>query len=348
MKKLITLLTALFLSVSSLFPLPGFPPYIQELPGQYVYYEDKTFQRKSYFGLLQFDEKTFAARYYAPFDAKEKKPETDVEIYFTIDPKADHMELTGEKIMSGFTPEEAEIINYLHDMIYELSARRKKIGALSENKRIVRNDEYFGQFGGFVTVEYDAIVPLFNIKQVFSDESAPEFFIVTAGQLTSATDKSFEKFKGFPEKLQDAAHKIPKSKKLTPLTFKTEDGKSILLDSSWTQSMDNVFMQGDAALISVSTIPHAPIDFLIRQLLLSTEDSYLNWNLTEITEENGKIKINGLYYQPSTKNLSRNYKIAMKNNSYYDFVTMTVYYSIFEKNRKYYINIINKNSEKND
>ena len=173
MKKLITLLTALFLSVSSLFPLPGFPPYIQELPGQYVYYEDKTFQRKSYFGLLQFDEKTFAARYYAPFDAKEKKPETDVEIYFTIDPKADHMELTGEKIMSGFTPEEAEIINYLHDMIYELSARRKKIGALSENKRIVRNDEYFGQFGGFVTVEYDAIVPLFNIKQVFSDESAP-------------------------------------------------------------------------------------------------------------------------------------------------------------------------------
>ena len=81
MKKLITLLTALFLSVSSLFPLPGFPPYIQELPGQYVYYEDKTFQRKSYFGLLQFDEKTFAARYYAPFDAKEKKPETDVEIY---------------------------------------------------------------------------------------------------------------------------------------------------------------------------------------------------------------------------------------------------------------------------
>ena len=91
MKKLITLLTALFLSVSSLFPLPGFPPYIQELPGQYVYYEDKTFQRKSYFGLLQFDEKTFAARYYAPFDAKDKKPETDVEIYFTIDPKADHM-----------------------------------------------------------------------------------------------------------------------------------------------------------------------------------------------------------------------------------------------------------------
>lgn len=189
---------------------------------------------------------------------------------------------------------------------------------------------------------------MFNIKQVFSDESAPEFFIVTAGQLTSATDKTFEKFKGFPEKLQDAAHKMPKSKKLTPLTFKTEDGKNILLDSSWTQSMDNVFMQGDAALISVSTIPHAPIDFLIRQLLLSTEDSYLNWNLTEITEENGKIKINGLYYQPSTKNLSKNYKIAMKNNSYYDFVTMTVYYSIFEKNRKYYINIINKNSEKND
>lgn len=346
MKKLITLLTALFLSFSSLFALPGFPPYIQELPGQYVYYEDKTFQRKSYFGLLQFDEKTFAARYYAPFDTKEKKPETDVEIYFTIDPKADHMELTGEKIMSGFTPEEAEIINYLHDMIYELSARRKKIGALSENKRIVRNDEHFGQFGGFVTVEYDAIVPLFNLKQVFSDESAPEFFIVTAGQLTSATDKSFEKFKGFPEKLQDVTHTTQKNKKITPVTFKTESGKNVLLDSSWTQSMDNVFMQGDSALISVSSIPDAPVDFLIRQLLLSTGDTYLNWNQTEILDGNGKTRINGIYYQPSTKNISKNYKIAIKNNSQYDFFTMTVYYSVFEKNRKYYINILNSNSEK--
>ena len=46
--------------------------------------------------------------------------------------------------------------------------------------------------------------------------------------------------------------------------------------------------------------------------------------------------------------LRKKYKITMKNNTYYDFVNMTVYYSIFEKNRKYYINIINKNSEKND
>lgn len=347
MKKLITLLTALFLSFSSIFALPGFPPYIQELPGQYVYYEDKTFQRKSYFGLLQFDEKTFAARYYAPFDTKEKKPETDVEIYFTIDPKADHMELTGEKIMSGFTPEEAEIINYLHDMIYELSARRKKIGALSENKRIVRNDEHFGQFGGFVTVEYDAIVPLFNLKQVFSDESAPELFIVTAGQLTSATDKSFEKFKGFPEKLQDVTHTTQKNKKITPVTFKTESGKNVLLDSSWTQSMDNVFMQGDSALISVNSIPYAPVDFLIRQLLLSTGDSYLNWKKTEITESENKVTISGIYFQPSTKNVSKNYKIAEKKQSQYDFFTLTIYDSVFEKNRKYYLNLLKVNTENN-
>lgn len=329
-----------------LHALPGFPAYIQELPGQYVYYEDKTFQRKSYFGLLQFDEKTFAARYYAPFDSKEKKPETDVEIYFTIDPKADHMELTGEKIMSGFTPEEAEIINYLHDMIYELSARRKKIGALSENKRIVRNDEHFGQFGGFVTVEYDAIVPLFNLKQVFSDESNPELFVVTAGQLTSATDKSFEQFKGFPEKMQDISHSAPKMKKLSPVTYKIEDGKDISLDSSWSQTMDNVFMQGDAALISINSIPYAPVDFLIRQLLLSTGDSYLNWNQTETTENNGNVSIIGIYYQPSTKNVSKNYKTAEKKESKYDFFTMTIYNSIFEKNRKYYLNIWNniKNS----
>ena len=96
MKRKFFLILTFFALSFAVHALPGFTPYIQELPGQYVYYEDKTFARKSYFGILQFDEKSFAARYYAPADERDKKPETDVEIYFTIDPKADHMELTGE------------------------------------------------------------------------------------------------------------------------------------------------------------------------------------------------------------------------------------------------------------
>ena len=345
MKKLLSSITALFLTVT-LYAMPGFTSYIQELPGQYVYYEDKTFTRKSYFGILQFDEKTFAARYYAPADKTQKKPETDVEIYFTVDPKADHLEMTGEKIMSGFTPEETELVNYIHDMLYELSARRIKLGPLSEKKRIVRNSEHFGQFGGFVTVEYDGVVPLFNIKSVFTEESSPEFFVVTCGQLTSGTDKSFERFKGFPEQINDNKHAMPKSNKTKEQSFSTESGKTFYLDSSWTQSMENVFMLGDAALITAGTIPYAPVDFFIRQFMLSTGDSYLDWTRTECTEKDGNISISGIFYQPSTKNFSRNFKVAQKNDSKYDFVTLTVFYSVYEKNRSYFNKIMKQNGLK--
>lgn len=345
MKKIISSITALFLTVT-LYAMPGFSSYIQELPGQYVYYEDKTFTRKSYFGILMFDEKTFAARYYAPADKNQKKPETDVEIYFTVDPKAEHLELTGEKIMSGFTPEEAEFVNYLHDMLYELSARRIKLGSLSEKKRIVRNSEHFGQFGGFVTVEYDGVVPLFNIKSVFTDESSPEFFVVTCGQLTSGKDKSFEQFKGFPESTEDNRHSMPKNKKAKELTFSTESGKTYYLDSNWTQSMENVFILGDAALITAGTIPNAPVDFFIRQFMLSTGDSYLDWTRTECTEKDGNISISGIFYQPSTKNVSRNFKSARKTDSGYDFLTLTVFNSVYEKNRSYFNRIMKQNGLK--
>lgn len=344
MKK--TLLFLTFLTSSFLLhALPGFESYIQELPGQYVYYQDTTFERKSYFGLLQFDKKTFAARYYAPSDEKAKKPETDVEIYFTIDEKADHMELTGEKIISGFTSEEAELVNYLHDMIYEFSARRIKVGSLSENKLSIQNNEYFGQFGGYVTVIYDAIVPLFNVREVYLEEGSPEFFLVTAGQITGSSDKSFEKFKGFPEVQNNSSHSMPKIKKAKDKDFSTEDGKTIYLDTAWEKAMDNVFMLGDSAFVSVGNIPDAPIDFLLRQLLLSTGESYLDWTKCEVQKSDDGLFISGLYYQPDTKNMSKNFKSAKKSGENYDFFTLTVYTNIYAKHAKYFQKIIKNNCQ---
>ena len=344
-KQTLLFLTFLFFPLLA-YALPGFEPYIQELPGQYVYYEDKTFERKSYFGILQYDKKTFAARYYAPSDAKEKKPETEVEIYFSIDETANHFELTGEKIISGFTSEEAELVNYMHDMLYELSARRIKIGALSHNKISVQNSEYFGQFGGYVTVLYDAIVPLFNVREVYQEEGSPEFFVVTTGQITGSGDKSFEKFKGFETNIKDSSHSMPKLKNISEQSFVTEDGIKVELDSAWSKAMDNVFMFGDAAFVSVGKIPVAPIDFLHRQLLLSTGDSYLDLTSTEVRKDDNSLYISGLYYQPESKSWSRNFKSSKKNESVYDFFTLTVYKNVYEKNPKYFQKILKANNYK--
>ena len=79
----LAVLTALRLSA-----LPGFSPSISDVPGEFVYYQDKTFERESYIGFLMYDEKTYAARYYAPFDPKKSAPEMNVRVYVTLDPDA--------------------------------------------------------------------------------------------------------------------------------------------------------------------------------------------------------------------------------------------------------------------
>lgn len=337
-KLLLTILPTLIFNCVS-FALPGFTPSIQDLSGQYVYYEDKTFERTSYAGFLMFDEQTYAARYYAPVDEIKKLPEIDVEIYFTLDSKADHIELTGERIISGFTPEEAEFVNYLHDMIYELNARRIKSPEASE-KNIYRKNDFFPQFGGSVTIEFNELIPLFNISMIFQDESNPDFYIVTCGQISSSNDKAFENFRGFPKKYEDNRHLLPKTKKAKASVISTSDQQSFTIDSAWSQKFDNIWMLGDAALISATKIPSAPENFIVRQLLLSNGDNYLNWKDYKVTKKDDIIKIECIFFQPSTKNISRNFKIIKKNQENYSFFTMTVYNNIYNKNRKYFNSIL--------
>ena len=47
---------------SCLFALPGVTKKIPDLSGQFVYYEDKSFERESYFGIIFYDEGTYGLR----------------------------------------------------------------------------------------------------------------------------------------------------------------------------------------------------------------------------------------------------------------------------------------------
>lgn len=340
MRKLTATFTILFTAITSIYALPGFKPAIQDLPGQYVYYQDKTFERESYCGFMIFDEKSYAARYYAPVEEKTKSPEIDVEIYVTIDPKSNHLELTGEKIVSGFSQEEAEYINYLHDMLYELSARRIKTPEASQNDEYRKND-FYPQFGGSVTFTYSKYIPLFNVKDIFQEEGKPDFEVVTCGQISSSDDKSFENFKGFPSKFEDNRHKLSKSKKAKKTEINSSDNIKFQIDSDWKTAMENVWVLNDAALVSTNTIPDAPADFLTRQLLLSAGTNYLYWKDFTVTNKENQVKIECIFYDPETKNISRNFKLAKKQEGGYKFFTLTVYNNIYNKNRRYFNEIIN-------
>ena len=76
--------------------VPGTEHFIKDNSGEYVYYEDFSFNRKSYVGFLTYDEGTFAVRYFAP--ATETLPYKNIELLFTIDTSKDYIDMTDETI----------------------------------------------------------------------------------------------------------------------------------------------------------------------------------------------------------------------------------------------------------
>ncbi|MGP1459777.1 MAG: hypothetical protein ACTTKL_10805 [Treponema sp.] len=337
------------------FALPGFTPSIPDSSGEYVYFCDTTFYRTSYVGFLAYDERTFAARYFAPKDDKAKLPAKSIEIYVTINPDAAHLEITGEKIGSGVGPDDTEIVNYLHDLMYELSARRIKAGNV-EPLRIdgqngflrsgaVKKNEDFMQFGGRVTVYYDALIPLFNIKLIEDAAGKNAFYAVAAGRLLTSSDRSFSDFAGFPAKYADNRHVFKKSKG-EKIECDLPDGRSVTLDKNWTQRMENLWACKDAAILSAGAFNQTAdsaaaktdgIPFgMVRQLLLSTDGMYINLSEAKIAYTVDSCAVELITFQPETGSVMKNFKtLSQKDGGLYLFA-MSVFYNIYSKNKTYF------------
>lgn len=344
---------ALAAAARAVFALPGFSPYIADQSGVYIYYRDYTFQRESYVGFLMYDAGTYAARYYAPADRKSGMPERALMLFLTLDPDADHVELTGEKIVSAPTPDSAEIVNYLHDMLYELTARRIKAGDISpatveysagrnfSDSGMVR-DEDFMQFGGRAAVIYDYLAPLFNVKKVECAGGSPGLTLVTAGVLQSSDDKAFENFRGFPEKKTAQKHPLPETRGKEAVVCRTADGQRISLDSSWRRPAENLWLCGDAAVLSVGLIPSSSLngDAILRQMLMSAQDAYVNWEEIAVARDGARRRAEAVFYNPGTGAFSRSFRILEQNDGGFYFLTLAVFEDAYAANRKYFTDIL--------
>ena len=354
-----------------IFALPGFKPYLKDVSGDFVFYKDYTFKRESYVGFLMYDEGTYCARYFAP--KNEEKPAKEVKIFFTVNTDKDFMELTGEKIISGRQADDTEVINYLHDMIYELNARRIKVGSVAPKDVDFSDDDVpflrqgkivadeFMQFGGDVKVVYDYVVPLFNVKAVYDYSGDAKFEVATIGRLTSSDDNSFDDFAGFAElenfgkdakKKSVAAKKIKVSKKDVVIN-KTEDGQVIALDSGWTRSMDNLWMRGNDAVISAIKVSkdfgaenelQADLGFMLKQFLINASGVYRDWKSLFVDFDDEDIKFQSLVYQPGK--VTRNFIIIEAEDEADDcaIMTLSVFENVYKKNSKYFNEILDSYS----
>lgn len=352
LKRFFFVLTALF-SLQNLVALPGITPEIPDISGQYVYYQDNSFERKSFIGIIYYDDKTYALRYFAPETGKNEnyKPEKDVCVFFTLDPNESTVKLTGERIVTTITPDDTVLINYIHDFLYEMTSRRQKTGYFTGETNVLQDYE---QFGGKVNLYYNSLIPIFNLEKIVSVDKKPILFIVTAGQVISSEDESFMSFRGIPEKTTARKHSFTPSKKMKQQDFSYQASEhseplQFKLDSGWTQSADNFFSLKNTAIFTVNEIslsaqnisPKAFQNFLVRRFVLGTDKAYPDWTKIKITKAKDGIFIQQTFFNAESENFTCDFKF-LKNmsDSTAGVFSMTVYADAYNANKNYFDSIV--------
>ncbi len=374
-KKAAVVFAGLMLFVASRLPaLPGISSYLSDDSGLYVYYRDYSFEYEAYVGFLQYDDATYAMRYYSPVHpvvpadtpaasatggavtvnggslsatggSRSVLPKS-VEILFTLNPDVSYTDMTGERFVSAVTADDTDLVNYLHDLVYELSARRRKVpGGIVASPTVIR--EEFAQFGGAVDMAYDFDIPLFGLKRISAADGSVLFDLVTAGLLVSSADTSFSAFKGFPAPLND------KQRKFLPVSdasaFPVEFGaQKLLLDSQWTRAAENMFVLGDNAILVVSAFDETPgaetaypvFDLFTRTLSLGTQGSYADWRQRSVRRSPVQLITEMKYHIPAENAVSRDFKILTKRDKQYCILSLTVFDSVYKSNAAYFDSIL--------
>ncbi len=341
MKKFITfIITAIFPFM--IFAIPGTVQYIPDISGEYVYYCDRTFKRESYIGIITYDESTYQIRYFAPVDKENQLPEKQVALLITIDPEANFWKMTGEKIVYSVLPDsdDADIINYLHDILYEFSARRIKEQAVESFS--VESTQDFEQFGGNVKITFDATIPIFNIRTIQSQSGEKVFECLTTGKLKATDDTSFDNFKGFPPINDKVKYKNIKKQKENKITF---EGHSLILDESWEQKLDNFWTFENESIIVFSVIPQVNKDknkdalYIIRKILTNENKVYPNRAdaVFEYDDDKNHYKIAIWNFLSENNDYVRNVMVLTKNaKDGFDFFTMATYKNAYLKHKSYF------------
>lgn len=293
-----TLLALLFLSLAAgLFAFPGITSLCPTESGQYVYYRDYTFPEETYIGFLQYDEGTYAIRYFTPVATNGALP--IIELYFTLDTNVDYVEFTGEKIASPVTQNDTEVLNYLHDLLYEFASRRKKINSADFSTTVTSNEDFM-QFGGNVTINWNFYIPVFNLRTITSESDEVLLEAVSTGKLRDNNDQSFVSFSGFENIPIIDDYYIDGIKSMNDYGKKPD---IVALDDSVTLIGDSGLLQSAYSPIPVSGYSEDIIDEL---------REYLNINAFEVLYPDvlSYFSLMPTLYLPSTE-------LTFTNTSYY-------------------------------
>jgi hypothetical protein len=327
-----------------LFAIPGIKEYLPTDNGQYIYYRDYSFNYEAYIGFLQYDTHTYAIRYVA------KEPTQGlpiIELIFTVNPNNDKIELTGEKIVQQVTNDDTEVMNYMHDILYELVARRK-----NENNHdfttCFTNTEDYPQFGGMVTLKFNPVFPLFNIESITAEDGTILLQSVVIGQITDKTEKGWNTFSGITTDISEQTPFFDLKNLLDMSNNETIDKDYKNLNAQWKQVMDNFFLMGNDALMFVTDVKTSERLSLLRRFSLSSADNtiFLQDQYTKISD-NGTIILSNVLKATNSDIYQIDIKILSAIAKDTCTITgITVYKPYYDKNIKYFNSLIKENIQK--
>lgn len=351
--------SVIFLTFSLLgFALPGFSPFLPDINGEFVYYKDNTFERESYIGILCYDENTFQIRYYAP--QTKKLPEKTVAALITIDSAKNYLDITGENVIIADynSKDDVDIVNYMHNLMYDFSAKRITLQNLTpqtenyvNNKSLNENGlkikSNLTQFGGEIYIIYDCIIPFFNIKQIQDATGKILFDCVELGKINSSEDTIFDKFLKIPEIRKTKLNSVKQKK--YPKKECSLGNQKITLDESWEQKNSMMWVQNNDAIITLATyqkpknqVPPLYFQYILIRLLLETKpDNIIDFSSAEVTFTENGFKIYAASYMPSASKVFYTIKFLTKNfENDYDFMSFAAPKSTYIQKRSYFDKIL--------
>lgn len=342
MKKFLSVLTFLLVQAACVFALPGISQYVEDQSGDFVFYQDFTFTEKTYIGFLTYGDGTYAIRYYKPKAGSSE--ERDITLFITVDETKTHMEMTGETIEGAYKNEDVDIINYLHDLMYEFNACRQQ--ASINSGEVIKANANIEQLGGNISISYKASIPLFNIQSVQKADGTMLLNALITGQLDSNNDETFKTFKGLPT-FSDKKHSFKLNKKAQKAKV-AYDKCIITLDENWLQGAENMFFLGDNAFLSMTPgkVDEASYDkalvLLEKMFYKSSETSGIVPLKNAVKTKSGTTtKFTTLHYDAQEKEIIRTFNILGKTKNGIAMYTLGVYDSTYTSNAAYFDSIMN-------
>ena len=200
------------------------------------------------------------------------------------------------------------------------------------------------QFGGDVVVEYDYLIPLFNVARIAKGSDMSILFdVVSVGKLASSSDAAFSNFTGFPESYADKKKSAPRKKTAVKKRTLSFDGQKFDADEDWVQKMDNMWMLGNDAVISMASLPklaetsHRAEALMIRRLLEGNGTSYADWRRASVRNAAGSYTLGAVFYDAEKKQATRIVrKLTKKADGSYAFFTMSVFEGAYAANKSYF------------